>query len=90
MKAIYKFSQEAYYAMLEGIFVEDTRTVAKWKSHKWKVHEQTGKYSEDEIDLDNLKLVSKNPVDIAMFEKLKIQSVGFNPFEHLPDDESDE
>jgi hypothetical protein len=84
MKAIYKF--EINYgrgSRISGIFVADKDQIAERMNCEIAYGEVMGKHSEVVAELDDtcLKMVSENPADIEVFERLEL-TTGINPIEY--------
>lgn len=85
MKGIYRFEQSCgRMGDLYGIFVADIGETDKINGKTVYFGEVLGKHSEIEADIvvgGNMKLVSFDPSEVDMFERLEL-ATGINPFEY--------
>lgn len=93
MKAIYKFHFNCgRMGDLHGLFIAEMVKVSDLVASGREVHfgEVLGKHSDisGPIEGTDLTLLSADPADIAVFERLNA-SVGFNPFDYIEEEEGE-
>jgi hypothetical protein len=90
---IYKFCKNfGRKGYLDGIFVADSEDVQRAHGETAYFGDVLGKHSEVycEVDEDDLVLISDNPSDVEVFNRLYL-SVGYNPLDYISDtDDEDE
>jgi hypothetical protein len=90
MKGIYRFQYDCgRMGAISGIFVADTADVEKINGHTVFFGEVLGKHSEIDVDIDieeNLILISYEPVDVEVFERLEL-ATGYDPFDFWEGDD---
>ena len=91
MKGIYKFHWYCgRQGDLNGLFLADSDVIEKSIGKHVYFGEVLGKHSEVEGTLDSgdVSLVSDDPNDVAVFERLKL-STGFNPLSYMDAEEEE-
>lgn len=86
-RGIYKFEKDfGRRGGLDGIFVADSEHVQKAYGETAYFGEVLGKHSEVycEVDEDDLALISDDPSDVKVFDRLGLSS-GYNPLDYISD-----
>jgi hypothetical protein len=91
-KGIYRFAVR-YGRMgdLAAIFTAESEDVEKLIGKEVHFGEVLGKHSDVSLEMDDryLRLITDNPDDVAMFERLELEC-GHNPFDYYEEQEDDE
>lgn len=94
MKSIYLFNYTSRGGDLAGAFVADSYYLAKLlngpaEERQAEFGEVLGKHSEVGVELDNslFKLVSSDPEEVGVFEKLFPNGIGYDPRDYLSNEE---
>ncbi len=88
-EAIYRLNWDGYYGQIHGIFIAKKEDVDAARGKTAYLGEWLGKHSEVEIEIDELKMVTDDPIAVEFFRQYKL-STGVNPLNYLDYSEEDE